>query len=180
MRTPRTLPVSILVVLALGATASKALAFGGTARELEHQGNFVVRNNVVFDYEQPLNNQTFASFVLGPALDYFVIDNLSLGGAVQVGFNSTATNPTFFLLAPDIGVELALTDTFSFWPQAALTMRFPNPGSATVTLDLSVPFLVHPAEHFFFGIGPGFSQDLTAHPTTAIFGSFTVGGYFDH
>jgi hypothetical protein len=158
------------------------MAFGGSARDLEQQGTFVITNNAGFGFGQQVNSPSSTTFSLRPALDYFVIPNLSVGGAVEFAFSSPAHSPTFtsFGIAPEVGYELALSDTWSFWPQGALPISFPNPGDPHVTLVIFAPFLVHPAPHFFFGIGPGFQQDLTSNPTTSITGRFLIGGYFDH
>jgi hypothetical protein len=174
--------LSSLAIAWIASISQTALAFGGTARELERQGNFAVTNNAGFGFFHQLNTPTSTTFTLRPALDYFVIDHLSVGGAVQFDFSSFpgAPDTTTFGIAPEVGYELALSDTWSFWPQAALPMSFPSRGNANLTLIITAPFLVHPAEHFFFGIGPGFSQVLTSNPTTSITGGFLIGGYFDH
>jgi hypothetical protein len=179
----RSLPILLHVALAsalVPIAERDALAFGGTARELEHQGNFVITNNANFGVTHQVGGDNGTSFALRPALDYFVIPNLSLGGAVEFDYVSGNGNHTTFKIAPEIGYEVALTDTWSIWPKAELSLSFPSPGNPGVTLVISVPFLLHPAEHFFFGIGPGFSQDLTSNPTTLITGDFLIGGYFDH
>jgi hypothetical protein len=163
------------------ATASpNAIAFGGSARELERQGNFVVTNNAGFGFHHQIGHGDGTTFTLRPALDYFVIAHLSVGGAVEFDFATDNPDRTMFVLAPDIGYEVALSDTWSFWPSASLPLSFPNPGNPALALRIFAPFLVHPAEHFFFGIGPGFNQGLTSNPTTEVFGDFIIGGYFDH
>jgi hypothetical protein len=177
-------PPGIVFVLSLtfaATSAQTALAFGGTARELERQGNFVVTNHADFAFSHRFND-SFTQFLIGPALDYFVISNLSLGGAVEVAVSAPSGGPTTTVVAvaPDVGGEFALSDTWSIWPTLSLPMTFPIDRNASVTVSIFVPFLVHPAEHFFFGIGPGFAQGLTAHPTTEVTGGFLVGGYFDH
>jgi hypothetical protein len=166
----------------IATTPSGALAFGGTARELERQGTFAITNNAGFGFRQQLNSPPSTTFALRPALDYFVIPNLSIGGAVELDYSSFdgAPSTTSFGLAPEVGYELALTDTWSLWPQVSVPMSFPSRGDPNLTLVIEVPFLVHPAEHFFFGIGPGFQQGLTSNPSTAITGLFRIGGYFDH
>jgi hypothetical protein len=175
--------LSSLAIAWIASTGQTALAFGGTARELERQGNFAVTNNAEFGFNHQIGHGDGTTFTLRPALDYFVVDRLSVGGAVQFDFASGGPgNPdsTTFEIAPDVGYEFALSDTWSFWPQASVPMSFPNRGNATLTLVIFAPFLIHPAEHFFFGIGPGFSQGLTSNPTTSITGAFLIGGYFDH
>jgi hypothetical protein len=178
MRTLAIIP-PIATLLAVMATTSTADAFGGTARELERQGNFVVTNNAGFALGHQFGGGDGTTFRLRPALDYFIIPNLSLGGAVELDYASGNPNRTSFRLAPEVGYEVALSDTWSIWPQAALSISFPSPGNPGLTLIVFVPFLIHPVEHFFFGIGPGFSQDLTSNPQTFITGSFLIGGYFD-
>lgn len=175
--------LSALALILTATTTSTAFAFGGTARELERQGNFVVSNTAGFGFLHQFNDPTITAFELQPALDYFVIPNLSLGGAVLLDINAPPGGPTrtIFGIAPDVGFEIALSDTWSIWPQLALPMEFPNNGGASVAINIFVPFLVHPVEHFFFGLGPGFEQGLTSpNPITAITGAFRVGGYFDH
>lgn len=170
------------VTAAIFTATQNALAFGGTARELERQGNFVITNNADFVFNHQIGDRDATVFVLRPALDYFVIKNLAVGGAVEFDIAAPANGPstTRFALAPEVGYEFALSDTWSFWPQLALPVSFPNPGNPSLTLVTFAPFLVHPAQHFFVGIGPGFSQGLTSNPNTFITGGFRIGGYFDH
>ncbi len=181
MRSKHALLASLALPLAV-TSARAVMAFGGSARELERQGTFAITNNAGFGFNQQVNSPPSTSFTLRPALDYFVIPNLSVGGAVEFVSNAPSRAPTItsFSLAPEVGYELALSDTWSFWPQAALSISFPNPGDPYAVLKIFAPFLVHPAQHFFFGIGPGFEQGLTSNPSTSIVGKFLIGGYFDH
>jgi hypothetical protein len=172
--------VALLGSAWISTGARDAIAFGGSARQLERQGNFVVTNNAGFHFDHQIGHGDGTTFALRPALDYLVITNLSVGGAVEFDFISGNPGSTAFAVAPDVGYEFALSDTWSFWPSASLPMFFPSRGNATLALRVFAPFLVHPAEHFFFGIGPGFEQGLTSNPTTQIFGDFVIGGYFDH
>jgi hypothetical protein len=171
-----------LVIASIASSAPTALAFGGTARELERKGNFVITNNAGFGFSHEIGHGDTTAFTLRPALDYFVIDHLSVGGAVEFDYTSRPNGPSFtnFSVAPQVGYEIALSETWSFWPTLALPLSFPNPGDPNVRLVIFAPFLIHPSEHFFFGIGPGFSQGLTSNPTTFITGGFLIGGYFDH
>jgi hypothetical protein len=179
MRTRSIVLTFLAAALAL-TTTRRVLAFGGTARELERQGNFVVTNDAGFSFAHQIGHGDTTTFTIRPALDYFVINHLSVGGAVQFDFVSGNPGFTQFSIVPQIGYELALSDTWSFWPQADLALSFPSPGNPFVTLDIFAPFLVHPAEHFFFGLGPGFSQGLTSNPSSVLTGRFLIGGYFDH
>jgi hypothetical protein len=178
------LPVlaSIAVCACIATASPRAPAFGGTAKNLEHKGNFAITNNAGFEFTQQLTNPTDTTFVLRPALDYFVIDHLSLGGAVE--FRDIAPqrgrSQTTFTIAPDVGFAVGISDTWSFWLIGSVPFAFPNPGNPVVALDIFAAFLIHPADHFFFGIGPTFTQVLTQNQPTSIGGRFVIGGYFDH
>ena len=73
MNVPRFVLGSLLCA-SLAAVEPSARAFGGTAREFEREGNFVVTNNAAFALRQQLNSPTSTAFALRPALDYFIID----------------------------------------------------------------------------------------------------------
>ncbi|HXX67462.1 MAG TPA: hypothetical protein VEK07_09790 [Polyangiaceae bacterium] len=176
----RRLAVSATLLPLTAALARTAFAFGGTAPNLERQGNFAVTNDAGLAFDQQIGHGGGTTFSLRPALDYFVIDRLSIGGAIEFDYASGKPSFTQFRIAPEIGYELALSDTWSFWPQASLPISVPNPGPTSVAIAIFAPFLVHPAEHFFFGAGPGFSQALTSPATTQITAAFLIGGYFDH
>jgi hypothetical protein len=172
----------VVTLTGLALLARDASAFGGSARNFEREGNFVVTNNANFGFAQKLNGRLSTVFDLRPALDYMIIPSLTIGGAVEFVFTAPETGPntTQFVISPDVGYDLSLSDTVSFWPQARLNLVFRSDGNPLVQLVLFAPFLLHPVEHFFFGIGPGFSQDLTANANTFITGGFVIGGYFDH
>jgi hypothetical protein len=115
---------------------------------------------------------------LAPALDYFVVDNLSLGaqllfdlvtispGSVGAGQpQPQGTTITTFGIAPQVGYNIALGDNFSIWPK--LFFAYSNssqsnngPTGQVFTLGGFVPFLYHPVRHFFLGIGPNLSTQL--------------------
>ena len=132
---------------------------------------------------------------LRPAVDYFVIDQLSIGGFVLLDIDSPAgvssQSVTTFGIGPRVGYNLTINDTFSFWPKLGVAFQHSSGGEISDTsfnVSIFAPFLVHPAPHFFLGLGPIFSQDLSnsvsagnvsgdgAKATT--FGlAFTVGGW---
>jgi len=171
--------VSLTTSAALLA-APAAHAFGGTAPNLGHQGNFVVSNRANLGVTQTLTSPGTTDVALAPELDYFVAPNWSIGGAVVLDFHTTSGAPsnTAFGVVPQAGYHVVLSDTWSLWPRLAVTLMTGAP--AHVSVELSAPFLVHPAEHFFFGFGPAVSTDVTGdNKVTAVFGTFLVGGYFD-
>ncbi|MCU0683444.1 MAG: porin family protein [Polyangiaceae bacterium] len=133
------------------------------------------------------------------ALDYFVIDNLSVGG--QITYQTTNDgDDNAFTLAPRVGYNIAFSDDFSLWPQ--LTVSFTSTKSAVDVggvsadakasafgLGLYAPVLYHITNHFFLGTGPFIDTQLSNSvkigdgdsadgPKTTNFGLQSVlGGY---
>ena len=118
----------------------------------------------------------------GPALDYFVIPNLSVGGVVlfthtEQSSGSTANQPSetssinLYGIGGRVGYNIGISDSLSFWPKLGLlyvggstSPAGGGNGISTSAFDVQVyaPFLLHPVKHFFFGIGPFLQTDLTA------------------
>jgi hypothetical protein len=165
---------SNLVALGSGlsapALADGSAVFGG-AGQLAISGDmqFAVQGQ---SYSAP-NGQTSPSSTttatLAPAADFFVVQGLSVGGQFLYahteiqGFQNSADS---FGISPRVGYNIALGDTFSFWPKvgfAYTTMSFSNNGGSQnfVSIGAFAPFLVHPAKHFFLGVGPGVETDLS-------------------
>jgi hypothetical protein len=120
-----------------------------------------------FQYYSSTNNQGSGTvFSIAPAADYFVIQGLSIGAQVMVGVVSTSppmgqkgTTTTLYGVAPQIGYNLALTDSISFWPKVffayAGSSESDNGLSQSAgTIGLFAPFLFHIATHFYAGVGP--------------------------
>jgi hypothetical protein len=173
---------SNLVALGIGlsapALADGSAVFGG-AGQLAISGDmqFAVQGQ---SYSAP-NGQTSpgstTSALLAPAGDFFVIQGLSVGGQLAYAHaefsgapNSTSADS--FGIAPRVGYNIALGDTFSFWPKVVFgytTTSFSNNAGSQnhVTIGAFAPFLVHPAKHFFLGVGPAVQTDLSASRSPA-------------
>jgi hypothetical protein len=181
----RSLAAALALLCFAGITSApaRAHAFGGTAGDLPTPGNFVVTNraNVGFRHEFVARADTFVAF--DPELDYMVLQGLSLGAGLllewDVGPGFSHVNAG---VVPQIGYDLTLSGTWSFWPRLAVTIADED-GTFGSSLEITAPFLIHPARHFFFGFGPGTSFKLAgpppAPPDPTIFGTFLIGGYFD-
>lgn len=128
-------------------------------------------------------------FVLRPALDVFVIDRLSIGGAVEFTYTSfrvgVGTTDLFtFTVMPRVGYSIPLGDKFAFWPQGGLGVGFatrPGRTDAILPIDIFLPFYFHPVESFFIGLGPGMTfQPIDAGAFTSYwtldFVRFSLGG----
>lgn len=131
-----------------------------------------------------------------PSLDYFVAPNVSVGGEIGIAhgsattFGSTGGSYTNFLLEIRGGYNLALNDMFSIWPHLGIGYQhvsFSDGGGSgyVIPLVVTVPFLWHPASHFFLGLAPTLVTDLVSkfnsmdgQKTTDIGLTAVLGGYF--
>jgi hypothetical protein len=178
---------------------------GGTASGLGGTAPLVPGSWSMIDFQYvSLNNNggSATQFGLAPAADFFVIDNLSVGGQLLFSIASTSPNQgpgtsyTSFGIAPEVGYNIGLTDRISVWPKLFFgyqsTSVSNNGGSYSEgALGVYVPFLYHPAQHFFLGIGPNFATQLISNISpgnggpsvdgskATTFGiTATFGGYF--
>jgi hypothetical protein len=106
---------------------------------------------------------------LTPAVDYFLIDHLSIGARAGVEFTTIDASPPYhpsssfhtYFVSPRVGYELPLGSSVSIWPSANVLYSVgdsapANPGQRNRGLGFgaSLPVLVHLAPHFFVGAGP--------------------------
>ena|SRR5579863_2158876 len=111
-----------------------------------------------------------------PALDYFIGNGISVGGAVGF-FHSNSTTVSFGARA---GFNQGLTGKFSFWPTAGIYGNyFHGSGSSSTAADAEVyaPFLYHPVEHFFLGVGPFLGYQFHGGSYTEYGLDFVIGGW---
>jgi hypothetical protein len=89
-------------------------------------------------------------------VDYFVIDSLSIGGALGFGDadpegdNNSVSGGLF---AARVGYALEFSKVFGFWPRGGFTYRnFTNSEEFALTLEAN--FYAAPVEHFAITFGP--------------------------
>ncbi len=126
---------------------------------------------------------------LAPAADYFVGGRFSIGGFIGFDYVRAGSNDaTRFAVGPRLGYDYRLADMVSIWPRAgvslAVTSADNDPGESaedtTFALNLFAPLMVHPARHFFIGLGPFLDTDLSGDARTTTFGlRLTTGGWLD-
>ncbi len=159
---------------------------------------------------EPPGNTEFRIRVL-PSLDYFVAKNFSIGAGLFMAYEDTETNTslsttsTTFGARVGAGYNVPFSRVLSWWPRAHLGFAsvhttanaiIPVSGTTTfipvdvttdeqlLTASADLPLLIHPAQHFFFGIGPTGSIDLTHAVSTHQQRNFyvalstVVGGWF--
>jgi hypothetical protein len=135
------------------------------------------------------------SIQLAPAADYFVINNLSVGGFVGFDYVTSGDNDSSrFSIGPRVGYNIPFSDLVSIWPKAGFsfahtssTVSTPGPNNSTVSvtntadafaLNLFVPVMFHPVRHFFAGFGPFLDTDLSGDNRATVFGGkLTIGGW---
>jgi hypothetical protein len=127
------------------------------------------------------------TLTLLPAIDYFVIDNLSVGGSIGLEYiHAPDAHSTRFQIGPRVGYNVPLSRLFSVWPKLGFsftsTSLSPPEGDSesnnAIALNLFVPVMLHPATHFFLGFGPALDTDLSGdNKATTIAGRLTIGGW---
>lgn len=127
------------------------------------------------------------SIVFRPAIDYFVIDHLSLGAFTGMEYTSApGGSTTTYSIGPRVGYDIPFSERFSIWPKAGLsfnsaTVKIDTPSSSrsntALALNVYVPVMFH-SHRYFAGFGPSVDADLTGDPkTTTIAGRLMVGGW---
>ena len=173
-----------------GETQASRAAPTGPAERFGSAGEFVLSNDLALS-ARSLNyagtDSTERTFSIGGSLDYFVIDHVSVGFATTFStaysrgidpttgavINSSTGGVTF---APRLGADVPLGASFSIYPQFELgighqTYDETGEGSGdqyvddTVSVDLYVPLLVHPAPHVFIGFGPSVYHQVSSAVT---------------
>jgi hypothetical protein len=133
------------------------------------------------------------NLTLRPAVDYFVVNNVSVGGFLGLDYTSASgVHSTTFAIGPRVGYNLAISERFSFWPKLGFSFSSAsvsgNPpvipaesntvDGSHLALNLFAPLMFHPVQHFFLGFGPALDTDLTGDAKqTTIAGRLTIGGW---
>lgn len=124
------------------------------------------------------------TLVVQPAFDYFVIKNLSVGGAVGLTYQKTGNDSgTRFVIGPRVGYNFELSPLLSVWPKLGFSFAHTNQDGAndsanSLALNLFAPVMIHPAPHFFAGFGPFLDADLSGDARATTWGfKLTLGGW---
>jgi hypothetical protein len=133
------------------------------------------------------------SITLQPAVDYFIIDQLSIGGFIGFDYRTVEdSSTTGFSIGPRVGYNITLSDLVSIWPKLGFSFATTNTevdnedvsvttnDNSALALNIFVPIMFHPATHFFAGFGPFLDTDLTGDDKVTQFGlKLTLGGWLD-
>ena len=180
---------SLSAVFALGSAASAAMAQDPGKTEFGEDGVWAFSTDAAIDirHRTQAEGPSTTAVTLLPAADYFIIDNLSLGGVIGVKYSKTGDNNTVdFQLGPRVGYDFELGDRFSIWPKLGVFYAHSDfkddeggsDANNAVQLNLFVPFMFHPAVHFFAGFGPFLESDLSGNNRVTQWGlKLTLGGW---
>ena len=143
-----------------------------------------------FSIEKVGPNDATTTFVLNPALLYMVRPNFAVGGLLSYARRDLGGGDlTTYALGPMVAYNAPLGPRTSLFPR--LTLGLTSVGDlfnslTTVVGAVSVPLLIHPASHLFFGVGPTLGttlltklpgNNLTNHRTTVFTFQFLIGGW---
>ena len=128
------------------------------------------------------------TLILRPAVDWFFTDAISFGGFVGVEYTSSPGGSSSIIsIGPRLGYNLPLSDRLSVWPKAGLSLASTSvsedatdedDSNTSVQLNLFVPLMFHPVQHFFMGFGPALDVDLSGDSkATTIAARLTIGGW---
>lgn len=150
----------------------------------------LIRSNV------SMGGSTRTIVVVQPSADYFLMPHFSIGGMVgyargDMAFGgagvSSDRSVTEVLIGVRAGYDVHMSELVSIWGKAEIIYaNISGAGSGyDVPVVVNIPVLLHPASHFFLGVGPTFSRDLVATvggqsiPKTTNYGlQGIIGGYF--
>jgi hypothetical protein len=165
---------------------------GGPARNFGGAGQIAFLSDNTFEISHSSDDVTSIHFA--PAADYFVIQNLSVGGFIGVDYAKVGNvSGTRFSIGPRVGYNLAFTNLIGLWPKLGLAFAHSSSGYTTrsgdvdvstdrsnnsIALSIFVPVMMHPTTHFFVGLGPFLDTDLSGHNRVTAYGlKLTVGGW---
>ena len=165
---------------------------GGPARNFGGKGQLAFLSDNTLDIRHSSDDVTTIQFA--PAADYFVIDNLSVGGFIGIAYAKAGNSDgTRFSVGPRVGYNLPLSNLISIWPKIGLAYAHSSAGYSvrqgnvdiatstsndSIALNLFVPVMFHPATHFFVGLGPYLDTDLSGDNRVTAYGiKLSVGGW---
>jgi hypothetical protein len=119
---------------------------------------------------------------LNPSADYFLQENLSIGGSVGLA-TTISDGPDLLAVSLRVraGYNIPMNDKVSVWPTLGLGIGHLDIGLADTTyfeVAINAPFLYHIAPHFYVGAGPGLTTLLGDDTSVTLQASTVLGGYF--
>jgi hypothetical protein len=118
-----------------------------------------------------------------PALDYFIMPSISVGGSVTALIGDDSR--TGIGVAARAGYNLNVTENLGAWPIVGIGYAHESSGSGAASISLSgtmahfyLPILYHIVPHVFAGIGPFYDLRIAGDGNSSYGVRSTVGGWF--
>jgi hypothetical protein len=187
--------------LAFGSFVTMASSAAAQNIDAEDENHFGRKSVLAFSSDSALtiqhSSQDVTTIQLAPSADYFVIDNLSVGGFISFDYSkSGAGDGTRIGIGPRVGYNIKLSEMLSIWPKVGFAYAYSsstvservtdgatlerNTSGSAIAMNVFVPIMVHPAPHFFAGFGPFLDVDLSGDDRVTMFGAkLTLGGWID-
>lgn len=159
--------------------SSAAGAFG-------ERGQLVISQDLQFNLTYNTAGTDNFTLLLAPGADYFFKENLSLGAGLSFGqIFQPGENATSLGVNVRAGYNLPYDKNLSLWPKLTVgflynkttSFRFGADGTF-FQLGAYVPVVLHPASHFFVGLGPNLDILLGDADGLSFGARSVVGGYF--
>ena len=151
---------------------------------------------IAITHASPSEGASSTRVTLAPAVDYFIIENLSIGGFISLDHTTIEdVDFTVFGIGPRVGYNIPLSNAVSVWPKVGFSFQSTgtseeeesgdveietSTGNDGIALNLFVPIMFHPVTHFFAGFGPFLDADLSGdNKSTRLGARLTLGGWFE-
>jgi hypothetical protein len=184
MRLPSALLVGCLLTAVPGLAAAQdpappppPAAIGALGQGFGDTGQLVISSQMLTEFLKA--NDVGWRFTIQPAIDYFIMPSVSIGGVL--GLTLGDGDYRRVRVAGRAGYNLNVTEHISIWGLAGIS--FTNEklvvGTASSTFfNLHVPVMIHIVPHLFFGVGPFYDAKLSGDASN-IYGFLSmVGGWW--
>jgi hypothetical protein len=167
------------LIAASSLPAGRAAAQGGFATGSTSGNAFGAAGQIAITGELEGHLHNGWELRLHPAADYFIVNNVSVGGAIGLQYDSGNPSTTIVDIGARVGFNLNIVDRVGFWPTAGIFYVHVSgrPATNSTAFRVFAPFLFHIVPHLFVGLGPSFGLDLGGGGNSYGIDS-VVGGWF--
>ncbi|NMO14763.1 hypothetical protein [Pyxidicoccus fallax] len=149
-------------------------------------GQLVISQELQFNLTYNTAGTDNFTIVLAPGADYFLRENLSVGAGVSFGqIFQEGEDATSVGLNVRLGYNLPYDKNLSLWPKLTVGFLYNKettflfgPDGTFFQLGAFAPIVLHPASHFFVGLGPNLDILLGDSEGLSFGVRSVVGGYF--
>jgi len=140
--------------------ASSGMPAGSLGQGFGEQGQVVISGESFTQFNK-VNGQGW-DFALQPAADYFIVPNVTIGGAL--GFAIGSDELRAFRVAGRAGFNFNFTEQLSIWGRAGISYGWSSVlgnSSAETFANLFAPINYHIVPHVFVGVGPFYNAKIS-------------------